>query len=234
MSYTAAVDDVERAFLDAIARDPEDHEARIVYADWLEQRGDPRGEYVRLEALQYRIPRRLAELEPTLDPVWLAAVGRRYEVVLVEEPANKIMCIKVVREVTGRGLREAKDMVDAVRPGRPSVIASDLDRAAAERIVAAFGQVTTVVRIQPHVGAPLRSAVRAMLVSVVAGQQLAAIKLLREHSGLGVAACKEAIAQLGATHPVVVRDDLVRAEGDALVEQFRGVGEIRLDTVIRR
>jgi uncharacterized protein (TIGR02996 family) len=234
VSYTAAVDDVERAFLDAIIRDPEDYEARIVYADWLEQRGDPRGEYLRLEALQYRIPGRLAELEPMLEPAWLASVGRRYEVVLAEEPVNKITCIKVVREVTGRGLREAKDMVDAVRPGRPSVIASDLDRAAAERIVAAFGQLSGVVRIQPHVGAPLRSGVRAMLVAVLAGQQLAAIKLLREHSGLGVAACKEAIAQLGATHPVVVRDELTRAEADALVAQFRGVGEIRLETVIRR
>jgi len=231
VSYTAVVDDVERAFLEAIARDPEDHEARIVYADWLEQRGDPRGEYLRLEALQYRIPHRLVELAPALDPAWLAAVGRRYEVVLVEQPAHKIMCIKVVREVTGRGLKDAKDVVDAASPGRPSVIASDLERAAAERIVAAFGALSHVVKIQPHIGAPLRSAVRAVLVSVVAGQQLAALKLVREHSGLGITACRDAIA---SQQPLVVRDDLTRAEADTLVAQFRGVGEIRLDNVIRR
>jgi uncharacterized protein (TIGR02996 family) len=41
-------EDVEKEFLDAITRNPEDEEARAVYADWLEERGDPRGEYLRL------------------------------------------------------------------------------------------------------------------------------------------------------------------------------------------
>jgi uncharacterized protein (TIGR02996 family) len=36
-------------FLAAIAADPRDAALRQVYADWLEERGDPRGEFIRLE-----------------------------------------------------------------------------------------------------------------------------------------------------------------------------------------
>jgi uncharacterized protein (TIGR02996 family) len=39
----------EDAFLQAILEDPDNDEARLVYADWLEERGDPRGEFIRLQ-----------------------------------------------------------------------------------------------------------------------------------------------------------------------------------------
>ncbi len=38
----------EVAFLRAIAAEPEDDLPRLVYADWLDDRGDPRGEYIRV------------------------------------------------------------------------------------------------------------------------------------------------------------------------------------------
>jgi uncharacterized protein (TIGR02996 family) len=38
----------ERAFLAAILERPDDDATKLVYADWLEERGDPRGEYLRL------------------------------------------------------------------------------------------------------------------------------------------------------------------------------------------
>jgi uncharacterized protein (TIGR02996 family) len=38
----------ERAFLAAILQRPDDDATKLVYADWLEERGDPRGEYLRL------------------------------------------------------------------------------------------------------------------------------------------------------------------------------------------
>jgi uncharacterized protein (TIGR02996 family) len=38
----------EDVFLDALRAAPEDETTRPVYADWLEERGDPRSEYVRL------------------------------------------------------------------------------------------------------------------------------------------------------------------------------------------
>jgi uncharacterized protein (TIGR02996 family) len=39
----------EDAFLQAILQDPDDVALRLVYADWLEERGDPKGEFIRLQ-----------------------------------------------------------------------------------------------------------------------------------------------------------------------------------------
>ena len=39
----------EEAFLEAIRRDPADETARLVYADWLDDRADPRAEFLRAE-----------------------------------------------------------------------------------------------------------------------------------------------------------------------------------------
>src|SRR5688572_20050324 len=36
-------------FLRAILEDPGDDSLRLVYADWLEERGDPRGEFIRVQ-----------------------------------------------------------------------------------------------------------------------------------------------------------------------------------------
>src|SRR5262249_47592044 len=41
--------DPERAFLQALIAAPDSIEGRLVYADWLEERGDGRAEYLRLE-----------------------------------------------------------------------------------------------------------------------------------------------------------------------------------------
>lgn len=41
--------DEEQKFLDAISRAPDDDELRRVYADWLDERGDARGEFIRLQ-----------------------------------------------------------------------------------------------------------------------------------------------------------------------------------------
>ena len=54
LAYPERVSDLEKQFLQAIAKNPDDEEARSVYADWLEQRGDPRGEYLRLDRIVLR------------------------------------------------------------------------------------------------------------------------------------------------------------------------------------
>jgi len=51
-------------------------------------------------------------------PAGAADAKDSYNVELAEAGANKIAVIKAVREITGKGLKEAKDMVDAA----PSVI----------------------------------------------------------------------------------------------------------------
>jgi uncharacterized protein (TIGR02996 family) len=76
----------EAAFLAAIRAAPEDETALLVYADWLEERDDPRAEYVRLAVLVRRHLRndpgavlpilgRYVELECTLPVEWVYRVN---------------------------------------------------------------------------------------------------------------------------------------------------------------
>jgi uncharacterized protein (TIGR02996 family) len=69
----------EQTFLSAIVANPDDRTAKLVYADWLQERDDPRAEIVRLkvavdtQAEGWAAAReRLAELEPTVPATWLA------------------------------------------------------------------------------------------------------------------------------------------------------------------
>lgn len=138
------MDDVEARFLAAIAADPNDDDARLVYADWLTERGDPRGEYLRLEIAVYNGPRRLRELTLQLDDEWLAKVTRRFCVVLVDPSRNMIGAIKTVREVTGLGLKDAKDFVERVTETGPDVVKSDLSHDEANEILCKFAPNITV------------------------------------------------------------------------------------------
>ncbi len=54
-----------------------------------------------------------------------------FNVVLKEAGANKIPVIKVVKEATGLGLKEAKDIVD----GAPKTIKENMPKADAEKLV---------------------------------------------------------------------------------------------------
>src|SRR5438477_9044055 len=43
-------------FLQAILADPEADSPRLIYADWLEEQGDPRGEFIRLQCALAVLP----------------------------------------------------------------------------------------------------------------------------------------------------------------------------------
>jgi uncharacterized protein (TIGR02996 family) len=72
----------EAAFMQAIVADPTDDSPRLVYADWLEERGDLRGEFLRIQTMLARMPKkdkryaslrkRLKELRSAIDSEWLA------------------------------------------------------------------------------------------------------------------------------------------------------------------
>jgi uncharacterized protein (TIGR02996 family) len=74
----------EAGFLQAILAAPEDTALRLVYADWLEERGDIRGEFVRLDVALRAMPgdavdyaalaMRWEELRTQMSPAWLLAV----------------------------------------------------------------------------------------------------------------------------------------------------------------
>jgi uncharacterized protein (TIGR02996 family) len=138
----------EAGFLRAIQARPEDDATRLVYADWLEERGDIRGEYLRLEHQLAQAPLRLAQLRAQIDHAWLAAVSKRRKVVLVSFPRErKLHVIKLVREITGLGLKEVVDLVAAGR----STIQKDLTIEEAEQLAKRF-QGLAVVSVEPDPG----------------------------------------------------------------------------------
>jgi uncharacterized protein (TIGR02996 family) len=76
-------DTEELAFLKLIVADPADLTARLAYADWLDEQGDRRGEYVRVEcelaaldagderAGELRLRSASLRGELALDPFWV-------------------------------------------------------------------------------------------------------------------------------------------------------------------
>jgi len=67
-----------------------------------------------------------------------------FEVVLAEVGPNKIPVIKVVRELTGLGLKEAKDLVDAA----PKAVKEGVDKEEAEKIKAALEEQGAKVEVK--------------------------------------------------------------------------------------
>ena len=67
-----------------------------------------------------------------------------FNVVLKEAGANKIQVIKVVRDATGLGLKEAKDLVD----GAPKTVKEGVSKEEAEDLKAKFTEVGAVVELK--------------------------------------------------------------------------------------
>jgi uncharacterized protein (TIGR02996 family) len=68
-----------QAFVSAIVQSPRDHAALLIYADWLEERGDPRAAYLRHQAEFRRtrtepLRKRLIELYPYEHLGWVATL----------------------------------------------------------------------------------------------------------------------------------------------------------------
>ena len=66
-----------------------------------------------------------------------------FDVVLKEAGANKIQVIKVVRDATGLGLKEAKELVD----GAPKTVKEGVSKEEAEELKAKFVEVGATVEL---------------------------------------------------------------------------------------
>lgn len=66
-----------------------------------------------------------------------------FNVVLKDVGANKIQVIKVVRDATGLGLKEAKDLVD----GAPKAVKENVKKEEAEELKAKFTEAGAVVEL---------------------------------------------------------------------------------------
>src|SRR5262249_14462810 len=74
------------AFLRAVVADPADDATRLIYADWLEEQGDPRAQYLRLEMELAGVPpegdeagelrEALLGLRKRIAPRWLAVLDQ--------------------------------------------------------------------------------------------------------------------------------------------------------------
>lgn len=67
-----------------------------------------------------------------------------FNVVLKDVGSNKIQVIKVVRDVTGLGLKEAKDLVD----GAPKTLKENVAKEDAEAMKAKFAEAGATVELQ--------------------------------------------------------------------------------------
>ena len=89
-------------------------------------------------------PVAVAAAGPAAGPATAVEEQTEFDVVLKDVGAEKIKVIKVVREITGLGLKEAKDVVD----GAPSTVKEGLEKAAAEAIVAQLKEVGATAELK--------------------------------------------------------------------------------------
>jgi sulfatase modifying factor 1 len=98
----------EAAFLQAMVEDPEDTALRLVFADWLEQRGDKRSELIRLlhtltqaveipdrSKLEDRLRSLLASGVQPVGPFWINSIGMKFAWIpagtfLMGSPENEV------------------------------------------------------------------------------------------------------------------------------------------------
>jgi large subunit ribosomal protein L7/L12 len=73
-----------------------------------------------------------------------AEVKTSFDVVLISGGASKLNVVKIVKDLTGLGLKEAKDLVD----GAPKAVKEGVDKATADDIVAKLKEAGAEVEIK--------------------------------------------------------------------------------------
>jgi len=73
-----------------------------------------------------------------------AAAKTEFDVILLSAGANKLNVVKVVKDLTGLGLKEAKDLVDAA----PKPIKEKIDKGTADDLAAKLKEVGAEVEVK--------------------------------------------------------------------------------------
>jgi large subunit ribosomal protein L7/L12 len=94
-------------------------------------------------------PQVVSPLTPTVTTPSTSAGEEKstFNVVLSSVGEKKIEVIKVVRDVTGKGLKESKDLVDSVETG-PQVVKENVKKEEAEEIKKKFEAVGAKIELK--------------------------------------------------------------------------------------
>jgi uncharacterized protein (TIGR02996 family) len=234
----------EAGFLDAIASNPEDDALRLIYADWLEEQGDPRAEYLRLEVQYHQLLAQTAPVREQLQelPEQIQTVGGRFDqswidhvtplrrVVLCNYPrAHKLLVIKLIyelfrdaKEFSGNRLLEAKNLAESL----PATIKDHLTPSEAEEIRRRFApRADVVVEIEPHRLVVVRPLNRVLLLAFPAAQKLEVIKLIREITNLGLKESKD----LSESLPATIKDYLTLGVAEQIRRRFEPLATVVIE-----
>lgn len=107
----------EAGFLKAISDNPADEAARLVYADWLAERDDPRAAFARLSGEFLRCVRGLGDLRRTFPSDWTAVIdplSDRFQIVRLVNPGEGIEggTITALRVVPGEAVVRGQAVVE--------------------------------------------------------------------------------------------------------------------------
>jgi uncharacterized protein (TIGR02996 family) len=132
----------EDALISAIEAAPDDDAPRLVYADWLQERGgEAKADYLRAVVTLLRAaddPLALARClarAPEIDPAWRQRVGGQFEVVL-EGSGPLLLLAHVFRAIVNHAQDEPSGIWQA---GRPVPVQRHLTREDAEQLMRSFG-----------------------------------------------------------------------------------------------
>jgi len=149
-----------------------------------------------------------------------------YEVALLDAGAGKLNVVKVVKTLTGYGLKEAKDLVDAA----PCVIKSAISREEAEAIKAQLVEAGATVQVR-KIGAPAETPApppappgsvalyTVVLVDAGAGK-LNVVKVVKTLTGYGLKEAKDLVDAA----PCEIKAAISREEAEAIKAQLVEAG----------
>ncbi len=110
-------------------------------------------------------------------------LGRMAEVKRLSQSGQKIEAIKLLRELTGLGLAEAKSMVDKMELGQPVVLSSTSARQSTFTTASSSSSQDMLAEIRPL---------------LASGNKIEAIRVVRERTGLGLAEAKKLVETIEA------------------------------------
>ena len=240
----------EQGFLNQLAVEPGDEVTRLVYADWLEDQGDPRAAYLRAETelaglteddpRYAELNRTVSEQAAALPEEWLAVAGRKWDVWLLGyEPIVIITVIKAIRDLVGCGLKVAKHLAEAV----PSCVQSSLPRSTADTMRRALADIRSAIA-EPESRSSVRAVLRrttspvpalspgrlstdtydVRLLSYPALQKIAVIKAIRELTGCSLVHAKT----LAESLPVALAQSVDAATAERIRAAFLGLAIVEV------